>query len=417
MPIPRLWSTHAWGSVRLHLRGIAGRALLWMLALSVGLTSGFSAETQLSKREIRNELGISRKLSCSLRKGFPVVLFDFRIHSPYTVSVSTKQLAESKQLFLRLWTVPLKDERGRPFSPPKDVTPLESVSTLEGVPTGRNDFLEVQGTAALGPGEYLHFLALDDGDGLGCVFDWKVKAKASTQLQRAITLKPGEVAEARGMVFERQRIVSKDAESLRVAVFLNADNRSWRRALNDGGNMVALAASLRKVAEDPRVKELALTVFSLEDQNVLYDQDYRPTVNFRGVSRSFRELKPGVVEFSDLAARSEAHFLGKVLREREDRIGDADLLLFLGARSPVTDKLKAADLESIPPRRDRTTAYLVTNPFRWRSPLARDVIGHFVKDLNGKEREIRIPAELAKSVDNILDEALRQRQVSTASEQ
>jgi hypothetical protein len=181
--------------------------------------------------------------------------------------------------------------------------------------------------------------------------------------------------------------------------------------------MVALAASLRKVAEDPRVKELALTVFSLEDQNVLYDQDYRPTVNFRGVSRSFRELKPGVVEFSDLAARSEAHFLGKVLREREDRIGDADLLLFLGARSPVTDKLKAADLESIPPRRDRTTAYLVTNPFRWRSPLARDVIGHFVKDLNGKEREIRIPAELAKSVDNILDEALRQRRVSTASEQ
>lgn len=417
MPFPQVRNSQVRASAGLGQQRIARSALLWVLAASAGLTPGHSAEPQLSKQEIRNELGISQKLSCSLRKGFPVVLFDFRIHSPYTVTVSTKQLAESKQLFLRLWTVPLKDERGQAFSPPKDATRLESVSSLEGFPTGRNDFLEVQGTAALGPGEYLHYLALDDGDGLGCVFDWKVKAKASNQLQRAITLKSGEVAEARGMVFERQRVVPKDMHALRVAVFLNADNRSWRRALNDSGNMVALAASLRKVAEDPRVKELALTVFSLEDQNVLYDQDYRPTVNFRGVSRSFRELKPGEVEFSDLAARSEAHFLGKVLREREDRIGGADLLLFLGARSPVTDKLTAADRESVPLRRDRTTAYLVTNPFRWRSSVARDVIGHFVKDLNGKEREIRIPAELAKSVDNILDEALRQRRATAESEQ
>jgi hypothetical protein len=75
----------------------------------------------------------------------------------------------------------------------------------------------------------------------------------------------------------------------------------------------------------------------------------------------------------------------------------------------VTDKLNPAERESIAPRRDAATAYLVTNPFQWRSPIARDVIGHIVKNLNGKEREIRVPEELAKAVDEILEEAKRQR--------
>src|SRR3546814_4553585 len=63
----------------------------------------------------------------------------------------------------------------------------------------------------------------------------------------------------------------------------------------------------------------------------------------------------------------------------------------------------------ISPRRGGTTVYLVTNPFRWRSPVDRDVIGHFVKTLNGKEREIRVPEELAKAVDQLLSEAVKQR--------
>lgn len=393
--------------------------LLWVgsIVASAGLAGAQAAEAKrITKDEVRQKLGITRSLACQVRKGYPVTLFDFQIHSPYQVTIPSTDLKGSQQLMLRLWTQPYRDESGRPFNPPKDVVLLQSVSSLEGMAVGRNHYLDVAGSVATGVGEYRHVLSIDNTKGLGCVVQWDVKAKAEGALLRFLRLKPGEVVDPRSRAFDRQRVVSKQPDAIRVAVFMNADSRSWRRVLNDSGNMVALAASLRKVAEDPRVSEIAVTVFSLEDQKVLYDQEFLPVVRFGQVGAAFRQLKPGEVEFTDLIAKSEARFLVQTLRDREARIAKADLLLFLGARSPVTDKLSPAERESIAPRRDAATAYLVTNPFQWRSPIARDVIGHIVKNLNGKEREIRVPEELAKAVDEILEEAKRQRGVARPRE-
>lgn len=372
--------------------------------------------SRITKNEVKEKIGITQNLSCQVRKGYPVTLFDFQIHSPYRVSIPTTALKQSQQLNLRLWAQPYKDENGRLFHPPKDVVLLQSAAALQGMTVGRNNFLDVAGSVATGAGEYRYVLSIDNGQGLGCVTQWDVKARAEGALLRSLALKPGEVVDPRGRAFDRQRSVPKHPDAIRVAVFMNADSRSWRRVLNDSSNMVALAASLRKVAEDPRVAEIAVTVFSLEDQKVLFDQDFQPVVSFRRVGAAFRQLRPGEVEFTDLLAKSEARFLTGILREREPRIARADLLLFLGARSPVTDKLSPAERESIPPRRDTATAYLVTNPFQWRSPIARDVIGHIVKNLNGREREIRVPEDLAKAVDGVLNEAKRQRNVSRRRE-
>jgi hypothetical protein len=389
------------------------RAIAPVLLLFAGLSLANAAEpSRITKNEVKEKLGITRNLSCQVRKGYPVTLFDFQIHSPYRVSIPTTALKQSQQLNLRLWAQPYKDEGGSMFQPPRDIVLLQSASDLQGMAVGRNNFLDVAGSVATGAGEYRYVLSIDDGQGLGCVTQWDVKAKVDGALLRYLTLKPGEVVDPRGRAFDRQRPVAKQPDAIRVAVFLNADSRSWRRVLNDSSNMVALASSLRKVAEDPRVAEVAVTVFSLEDQKVLFDEDFQSLVSFRRVGAAFRQLKPGLVEFTDLVAKSEARFLAGVLRDREDRIARADLLLFLGARSPVTDKLSPADRESIPPRRDAATAYLVTNPFQWRSPIARDVIGHIVKNLNGREREIRLPEDLAKAVDGVLNEARRQRDLS-----
>lgn len=395
----------------------AGRKAMRAIALGLLLLAGLSAvnaadTTRITKNQVKQKLGITRSLACQVRKGYPVTLFDFQIHSPYRASIPTTALKQSKQLNLRLWAQPYKDENGSLFQPPRDLVLLQSASSLQGMAVGRNNFLDVAGSVATGAGEYRYVLSIDDGQGLGCVTQWDVKAKVDGALLRSLTLKPGEVVDPRGRAFDRQRSVAKQPDAIRVAVFLNADSRSWRRVLTDSSNMVALAASLRKVAEDPRVAEVAVTVFSLEDQKVLFDEEFQPTVSFRSVGVAFRQLKPGEVEFTDLIAKSEARFLAGVLQDRESRIARADLLLFLGARSPVTDKLSLADRESIPPRRDAATAYLVTNPFQWRSPIARDVIGHIVKNLNGREREIRLPEDLAKAVDSILDEAKRQRDLS-----
>ncbi len=361
----------------------------------------------VSRDSIRQQLNLRKSLSCNVRTGFPVLLFDFKMHSPFVVTLPVKALKESQHLNVRVWTVPTKDLDGKPFANRRNTNFLASRIPLADLRQSGNQFLQVNGSVATGAGEYWHFLSVDNGQGLGCVKEWRVKAKPEKALLPELVLKPGEAMDPRLTAFARQRPVAKRESGIRVAVLLNVDNRSWRRVLTDSNNMIALAAALRKVAEDERVREVALTAFSLEDQEVYFDQPYQEIVDFRRLGVAFRQMKPGQVDLSQLSAGSEAQFLADVLRERESRLTQADLILFVGARSPVSDKVPPAALETLRPGNPGKVAYLVTNPFRWRSPLNRDVIGHAVKALGGAEKEIRLPADLTKAVQQVVRESMR----------
>lgn len=382
-----------------------------LLALCFGFTPGSAlhAEETITLDKIRQQLSLTKSFGCTIRTMFPAPSFDFRMHSPYLVLMPSRAILDSKELYVRVWTVPLKDAQGKPFQPPKQTHFTVRRYRTETILASDRHFLRLTGSIATGAGEYRHFLAIDDGKGGGCWREWRVKAKPPRNMVNEISLEPGEVRDPRLVAFSRQRRVEKQANGLRVAVMLNADNRSWRRVLADGDNMVALAAALRRIAEDERVREVALTVFTLEDQEVLYEESFQEEVNFRQLASAFRQLKPGQIEVTKLSLGSEARFLAQVLQEREQRMMDADLVVFAGARSPVNDKVSPAVLESLGPLRGRTVTYLVTNPFpiRSREPLSRDVVGHAVKALGGGEKSIRVPADLARAVNQVIDEAVR----------
>jgi hypothetical protein len=405
---PQTLPTLGWLAARGCLAVCAGLVCVLLLP------SALIAQDRLSKDSIRKQLGLQKSISCSTRTSFPVLLFDFRIHSPYRVIVPLKQVKDSKQLTVRTWTVALKDANGRKFEEQR----LAHFSTyrfrMSDFSQSGNRLVQLDGSIATGAGEYRHFLAIDDGEGLGCVKEWKVKAKTSRQLLPELALAPGEATDPRLTAFTRQKPVPKNEHGIRVAVVLNADNRSWSRVLTDSGNMIALAAAVRRVAEDERVREVALTVLSLHDQNVLFEHSYREVVDFRRLGGAFRQLKPGRVDLKNLTEGSEAEFLANVLREREDMLAEADLVLFLGARSPVTDKVPPSTLEVLQPKQRKKVAYLVTNPFRWKGPLSRDVIGHAVRALGGMEKDIRLPGDLPKAINQVVSESLPKHHVNPA---
>lgn len=384
------------------------RPALWLAILCVvaGSAGRLVAQTPISQDQIKQQLGLTESLSCNLRSSFPVLLFDFRMHSPYRILLPMKAVRDSDHLRIRIWTVPLKDANGNPFEPQRGPHFMANRFRMEDFAQSSNQFMQIDGSIATGAGEYRHFLSVDNGKGLGCVKEWRAKAKPSRALLPELELEPGEATDPRLTSFMRQRQVAKRENGIRVAVLLNADNRSWRRVLTDSGNMIAIAAAVRKVAEDERVLETSLTVFSLHDQTELFDQDFDATVDFRRLGYAFRQLKPGQVDLSKLSAGSEAQFLADVIRKREQRLSEADLILFVGARSPVTDKVPPAALEALRPGARARVVYLVTNPFRWRTPLNRDVIGHAVKALGGAEKEIRLPADLTKALNQAVRESL-----------
>lgn len=312
-----------------------GRNAAWMLLCVLALLTPVlpAQEPTITPDGIRKQLNLRQTLSCSVRTAFPVLLFDFKMHSPFVVTLPMKPLKESEQVLVRVWTVPVKDLDGKPFPNQKNAHFLANRFRMADLTSSGNQFLQVNGSIATGAGEYRHYLSVDNGKGLGCVKEWKVKAKPSRELLPELVLKPGEATDPRLTAFLRQRTVPKQESGIRVAVMLNVDNRSWRRVITDSNNMIALAAALRRVAEDERVREVALTAFSLEDQTVFFDQQYTEIVDFRRLGNAFRQMKPGQVEVSKLSLGSEARFLAGILREREDRLSQADLILFVGARS------------------------------------------------------------------------------------
>jgi hypothetical protein len=392
------------------LPGIARRMLPVVCAL-IAQAMPAAAQEEITKEWIRQQLSLTGSLNCTVRTSFPTPSFDFRIHSSYQVLLPIRVVRDKPDLYLRVWTVPLKDDAGKPFEPPKKPHVMTQHYRMRNITQSDRSFLRVDGSVVTGAGEYRHFLAVDDGKGNGCVRDWRVKAKPPRSLSGALALKPGEVQDPRLAAFRRQEKVEKQPDGLRVAVMLNADNRSWRRVLADGNNMTALTSTLRRIAEDPRVREIALTVFTLEDQEILYDQDFQEEVNFSKFRNAFRRLKPGEIDISKLRQGSEARFLAGALQDREQRFAAADLLVFVGARSPVTDKISPVALESLEPLRGRTVSYLITNPFPRRQVQVstRDMVGHAVRALGGTEKEIYFPGDLAKAVDLMLRNAMESR--------
>lgn len=382
-----------------------------LLLMCAVMTHAVHGQEAITKDLIRKQLSLTGLLSCTIRTSFPRPSFDFRMHSPYQVLLPIRTIRDRPDLYLRVWTVPLKDAQGKPFHPPKEPHLMVNRYRVKNVTQADRSFLRVDGSVTTGAGEYRHFLSIDDGKGFGCIREWRVKAKPPGSMAGSLSLKPGEVQDPRLMAFRRQQNVEKRPDGLRVAVMLNADNRSWRRVLADGNNMTALAATLRRIAEDARVSEVALTVLTLEDQEVLYDQDFQEQVNFARLGMAFRRLKPGQIEVTKLSEGSEARFLAAVLQKRDERFAGADLLVFIGARSPVTDKIPPVALESLRPLHGRTVSYLITNPFprRLRQLISRDMVGHAVKAMGGTEKEIMFPGDLAKAVDRILSNAMESR--------
>jgi|GEM_PF-2630778 len=387
----------------------SGLARLVIVLVAFGHSASMLlAQESISREQIRKQLGMQHSLRCTIRSGFPLQYFDFRMYTPYRIHILSRAVQGSKALQVNIWSVPLKDETGKTFTPPKEPHLMTTRFSAEDFQIASNLFIQIDGSIITGAGAYRHFMAIDDGRGGGCIREWTVKVKPPKDQLDELVIAPAVIENPRQVIFQRQRPIKKREDGLRVVVLLNADSRSWTRAISDTQNSVALTSVLRRIAEDERVNEVSVTTFSLEDQKVLDDQDFGPEVDFIRLSRAFRELTPGLADISQLSIGSEAIFLSEMLREREERFARADLLIFAGARSPVTDKAPPTALESLHPLRRGNVQYLVTNPYRWRGPSDRDVIGHAVKTLGGNERDIRLPEDVSKAVDSALQAALKQ---------
>jgi hypothetical protein len=216
-------------------------------------------------------------------------------------------------------------------------------------------------------------------------------------------VKPGEVAPAHVYLFRPEREPERSGAGLRVKLLMNLDIPTRRRARVPLWRYAPMISGLRVMSRHPALGEFAVVAFSLEEQDVLFRQEFSRRIRFPDLGDAIESLTPATVDVNDLRRGSDLEFLDDLLAKELSDTGRVDAIIFVGADDRFGKRVSPQTLEQI--RAARIPVFHFNSTvFLWRG-----AIGNAVKSLGGKEYKVRQPHELAKAVESLVAEILARR--------
>jgi hypothetical protein len=344
----------------------------------------------------------TQPIDCDLETLDPRLFFDFRLHHFFRIDIPMK---EARKLAGPLTLTMDVENVGGPAADPfhsETVLPLLGISEKKGGGT-----VEISGSFATGEGRYRSIVHLQDAAGKSCSFAWNPEAELDGKDRKKVRMRirPGDIQNSEIDLFTNSRAYTNrtvaDTRKLRLKLFVNVDRPTPKKVTSSPRNMVVLVSALREILRRPDVGEVALTLFSLEDQKVLHEQDFQRFIDFNQLGKDAEELEPGLVSLRELR-RTEGEFFGEMLVEREGLIDEADATVFIGMRSIYRDDAPKQVINRF--RNRGNDMFLIqSNPYFTNFRPFRDLVSEFVDDVDGKEYEVRLPRDLAESVTKILE--------------
>lgn len=270
--------------------------------------------------------------------------------------------------------------------------------TIEIPPNTRQQLTMTQSFAS-GPGRYQVDVRLIGQSGRICQTRLEVEAKRRKS-ERAIqlALEPGQVTASWLAIFRgHDRIERSPGDGLRVKVLLNMDVARRRRQVNvELYQFVPLLSTLRALSRNPEIHQFAVTAFSVEEQKLLFRQDYRSEVDFRAIGETLDAIKPGMVSIDNLGKNKDRDFLGEVIRAELQTDDQPDFIVIAGNESLLYRKIPGRNFDDVKGR--IAPLYFINTS---RHPL-RGALGAAIRSLGGKEVDVRSPTELDKAVRRIV---------------
>ena len=338
------------------------------------------------------ELPAPGEIRCKARAFRPFLGFQFRFLSGYFVEIPVRDLAGPPNEFLISVTV-------RPIS----VEGREAVSFGQEFRTpavpDRRGTVEMSGSLALGEGKYDVQWQLRDGFGRYCSKSWTIEAKLSKKDRGVpLVLGPGEVAPSVVFLFRGEKSVrgGPAEKKLRIKLLVSMDVRRRRQVTIRLWQYSRLVAILRSLSRNPSLVEFSLVAFSLEDQQILYQQDYSDSIDFPALGEGLGGLTPATVTFEELGKTKEQEFLGNLLSEEVGGDKEADAYVFVGSDIRIGKKIPKETLAPLT-NPGAPVFYLNSTRHPWRGML-----GNAVKALKGTEYKIRQPREVSNAVEKMV---------------
>ena len=339
----------------------------------------------------------SRPISCRVRNFPPFLGFEFRFLTGYVAEIPLREIrGPANRFLLRVAVNPLWPEAAEEvyFSRRFEVGEIAE---------DRGGAIQFSGSFAAGEGVYEVMWQLQDGFGRFCTARWTIEARRSKKDRDVeLTLARGELAPSLVYLFREETPVPPDpaGKKLRVKLLVSMDVRGRRRVTIPIWRYAPVLSILRVMARHPALAQFSVVAFSLDDQQVLFEQqDYQDVIDFPALGETLEQLTPGTVTYGQLGKKKEQEFFADLLEKELGEDEESDAFIFVGWDLRIGKKVAKETIRGLE-RSPAPVFYL--NPAMWRN--WRGLLGHAVKALGGTRYKVRRPRDLPEAIERMVAE-------------
>lgn len=341
----------------------------------------------LDSKEERQEIG------CHVDVAKPFLGFDLSYHAVFQTRIGLKDLAYAgSRLRILMRVTPVQHPENQAFLIQRfAVPPIDSEARGEA---------SLPGSFLVGPGNYRVDWVLRDAQGRACSAHWGLDVRnRDKNLTPAIA--PDTVAQRPEAPFEEPRGPRRDPPRgpLRVKILANFSPAERRRATTlQPRDLEPLVAILRQIAREPQFGSFSLVAFNMNEQRVIYRQDYSERLDLPALGVAVSAVRVGTVDFRQLQdPLSGSHFLTGLLGEElGPQTPEPDAIVIVGPKVMLHKGLPQDELK----RAGRTQSpvfYLNYDLGPRRTPW-RDAIGSVLKLYQGLEYAIWQPRDVSAAL-------------------
>lgn len=333
------------------------------------------------------------KLQCRVSTIQPHLDYGFRFQTGYSIEIPLRQYSGKGHWWAAVLRVTPKSSEREPVW---FVSRLHIPPVPETKATG-----QFSGSYLVGEGEYrAHMLLIDDSDRI-CTAGWNIRTHKLKQKVREVRpgLPPGVVDDI--SLRRWRRTIPGEPEDRRrynVSILVHAAATFPGRMRLRGYDRMLLMGALSSMLERLPLRNVRLTIFSMDKQSEVYHTPDLSVKTFREALNALNRLELGTVDYSTLLNRTGHVDLVSELLERE-AAAKPDAIVFLGPVARWTDRLPADEA----PIQAKTIPvyYIQLRPFRMAQGLQADTLSRTVRQLGGKTKEVYSPEDFADAIRHV----------------
>lgn len=350
------------------------------------------------------EGGEPRKdLDCSVAPDKAELGFDLKFHAGYSVTLPLKELqGQGNRLSIVFHVVSKAGGGSVYFDQHVRVPPITQTS---------GDVL-LNGVFDLGAGDYHVDWLMRDFASRYCSSSWDVTAALSPRDREVnVAIPANSIATTEPEKFQAEPPVERSTDApLNVKVLMNFAADHPGAAAVAPQDRSALIGILRNLSRNPRLGRISLVTFNVEQQRVIYRQDFASQIDFPALGKALKSLSLGTVDARLLGNKNGGvEFLASLIGNEMAADPNVDGLIFVGPRSLIDLSVPEDELKHI-----AEPAYPLFYLNYTPDPLAvpwRDAIGRTVRFFKGREYTISGPRDLWNAVSESVDRMAKRKQV------